>query len=238
MINQNKRNKFLVSTLLIVFLIGMLCFTFITGAWFRDTKSTSGTITFANAVTLAYENMVSETEGGSTLFLLPKGQTTTNDGILADSVRPGDEVVFENPVVYAAVNSSDFYLRVKITYTGSKVTVGESDFDLINQGPVFSEEWGKGKESSDGSFYMYYKGSKAITGSDVDDFSELEVVSYSAENLKKIKLFSSSAEDAYLGSKIVLSDFSTKPDADLKIQIEFEALQATENAVVSQWFTV
>lgn len=238
MINQNKRNKFLVSTLLIVIMIGILSFTFITGAWFRDTKSTSGTITFAPAVTLAYENMVAEAEGSSTLYLLPKGQTTTNDGILAEDVRPGDEVVFENPVVYAATNSSSFYLRVKITYTGSKITVDDSDVDLIAQGPVFSSEWGKGKVSAtDGSYYMYYIGSKTITGNDVDDISELEVVSYSAESLKKIKLFNYTELDNYLGSKVELADFNTKPENDLKIQIEFEALQATESAIASQWFT-
>ena len=36
--------------------------------------------------------------------------------------------------------------------------------------------------------------------------------------------------------KIVLSDFSSKPDTDLEIEIGIEAIQATENAVNSVWF--
>ena len=180
--------------------------------------------------------MIAQAQGSSTLYLLPKGQNTTDSGILAQNVRPGDVIEFENPIVYPASNSSNFYLRVKVTYTGSKITVDEREVDLIAQGPVFSSEWGKGKENADGSYYMYYKGDKAIIGSDVDSVEELEVISYDAENLKKIKLFNSTSEDAYLGSKIVLSDFSSKPDTDLEIEIGIEAIQATENAVNSVWF--
>ena len=223
---QSRSKKLIVTILLTLSIVGVLVFTAISGSWFQDSKTTSGTIQFGNAVILGYDNMSEKANSTTELYLIPAGESSSNDGVLTTGARPGDVISFENPVVFAAEGSSDFYLRVKIVYTNNKY--GDNDeFDYIEAGPTFTSNWAQG-ETSNGVTWYYFKGNKSLTGAYVDTVAELTRFTYTAQNNAEYNLFTTAT--------ITLADFSSVPEDDVTVSIVFEAIQATDNAVETLWF--
>ena len=155
--NKQKKSSFILTIILNLLLITAVIFG-ITTAYFRDKKSTSGTIKFANGIILDYKGFGATGDKESGVW------NDENSALLnlfnVSGVFPGDSVLINTPNdIKANAESSAFFARYKIDYefldiNGDKVELSDPSL-LITPGAKFnnSTKWAYSTDN----YYYYVK---------------------------------------------------------------------------------
>lgn len=255
---KSKKNKVFISFVISLLLCITLIFTFVSGAFFKTSKTATGTLSFGSGIRANVTNLSATSQNisdkSATLNLLVtnyngtsyesevpayKELTTTN----FSGVSQNEYMVIANPTITPAEKTVSYYLRAKwLVKVESGVIDGVMQYTEVSLEnlaieanitslPVFlSSSWFL---NTDGYYYNIADGASSLNSTD-----NLNVNSYNEEPeaiQKSVTFFDSTANENTGDRVIFVDDGFNLEITGLSIELVIEVVEANASFANSTW---